>query len=180
MCRLSSCWFSYIAGQTTTVPEKTRGNQWPARYTTLTRALNLKIIIARLQRMQGELTAWSIYCEPCRTCVSTMHMRVIRRKNGRPCVWPSKGGSARSLKHMGFRENATDFWPLLPVEYVAAFSQQTEAPEVRCDLTDRHTPTHTDIQIDTATTVTLAVDACRGLIISTAHMCTHAIVAPSE
>ena len=41
-------------------------------------------------------------------------------------------------------------------EYVGEFSRQTEAPEVRCDLMDTHT--------DTATTVTLAAHACRGLI----------------
>ena len=36
---------------------------------------------------------------------------------------------------------------------------RTEAPEVRCDLTDRQTDTHTH----TATTVTLAAHARRGL-----------------
>ena len=30
------------------------------------------------------------------------------------------------------------FQPPLPAEYVTAFSGQTEAPEVRCDLTHRH------------------------------------------
>ena len=30
-------------------------------------------------------------------------------KNGRPYVWPSNGGSARSQKRMGFRENPTNF-----------------------------------------------------------------------
>ena len=30
------------------------------------------------------------------------------------------------------------FWPSLPVEYMAEFSGRTDAPEVRCDLTDRH------------------------------------------
>ena len=43
----------------------------------------------------------------------------------------------------------------LPAEYVTVFSGQTDAPEARCDLTDRHTD---------PTTVTLAVHACRGLI----------------
>ena len=41
-------------------------------------------------------------------------------------------------------------------EYVGEFSRRTEAPEVRCDLTDTHT--------DMATTVTLAAHACQGLI----------------
>ena len=30
-------------------------------------------------------------------------------KNGRPNVWPSNGGSARSQKRKGFRENPTNF-----------------------------------------------------------------------
>ena len=63
------------------------------------------MIIVKLYRTQGELTAWCVYCEPC---VFTMRMRVIRRKNGRPYVWPSKGGRARSLKCVGFRESATN------------------------------------------------------------------------
>ena len=50
----------------------------------------------------------------------------------------------------------------LPAEYVAVFSQQTEAPEVRCDLTDTHTQTNR--QTDVATTVTLTAHARRGLI----------------
>ena len=33
------------------------------------------------------------------------------------------------------------FLPLLPAEYVAAFLRRTEAPEVRCDLTDTHRQT---------------------------------------
>ena len=32
--------------------------------------------------------------------------------------------------------------PSLPAEYVAAFSRQTEATQVRCDLTDTHTDRH--------------------------------------
>ena len=81
----------------------------------------------------------------------------LRMHNAHACYlqekWPTlciaiKGGSARSLKRMGFR-------PSLPAEYVKAFSGQTEAPEVRCRLTDRHTQTHT--HTDTATTVTLTV-----------------------
>ena len=34
------------------------------------------------------------------------------------------------------------FLPSSPAEYVTAFSGRTDAPEVRCDLTDRHTHTH--------------------------------------
>ena len=35
------------------------------------------------------------------------------------------------------------FWPSLPVEYVILISGQTDAPEVRCDLTDRQTDKQT-------------------------------------
>ena len=35
------------------------------------------------------------------------------------------------------------FWPSSPAEFVTAFSGRTDAPEVRCDLTDTHTHTHT-------------------------------------
>ena len=38
------------------------------------------------------------------------------------------------------------FSPTLPAESVTAFSGQTDAPEVRCDLTDRHTNTDTQTQ----------------------------------
>ena len=37
----------------------------------------------------------------------------------------------------------TFFGPSLPAEYVTVFSGQTDAAEVRCDLTDTHTHTHT-------------------------------------
>ena len=35
------------------------------------------------------------------------------------------------------------FSPLLPTVYVTAFLGRTDAPKVRCDLTDTHTHTHT-------------------------------------
>ena len=54
------------------------------------------------------------------------------------------------------------FSPLLPAEYVTAFSGQTDAPEVRFDLTDRQTDRWTDRQTK-STTPTLAAYACRGL-----------------
>ena len=43
------------------------------------------------------------------------------------------------------------FWPSLPAEYMAAFSRRTEAPEVRCDLTNTHTHTHTHTYTHTHT-----------------------------
>ena len=62
----------------------------------------------------------------------------LRMHNAHACYpqekWPTlcKERSARSPKRMCFRENA---------EYVTAFSGRTEAPEVRCRLTDRQTDT---------------------------------------
>ena len=47
------------------------------------------------------------------------------------------------------------FSPSLPTEFMTAFSGQTDAPEVRCDLTDRQTH---------PTTVTLAVHVRQGLM----------------
>ena len=82
-------------------------------------------------RKSWTAVAWMFVC----TCV-------IRRKKGWPHVWPSKGGSARSRQRSSFRENATYFRPLLSAEYRTAFSEQTDAPEVRSYLTDRQT--HTD------------------------------------
>ena len=55
------------------------------------------------------------------------------------------------------------FRPSSPTEFVTAFSERTDVPEVRCDLTDTHTDRQTDRQTDTTTTVTLA-HARRGLI----------------
>ena len=49
------------------------------------------------------------------------------------------------------------FWPPLPAEYVTVFSGWTDTPKVTCD-----THTHIHIHVD-PTTVTLAVDVCRGL-----------------
>ena len=51
------------------------------------------------------------------------------------------------------------FSPSLPAEYVTAFSGRRDAPEVRRDLTDRHTDGQTN-----PTAVSLAVHAHRGLI----------------
>ena len=51
------------------------------------------------------------------------------------------------------------FSPLLPAEYMTAFSGRTDTPEVRCGLTDRQTHTHTHIYTN-PTTVILAAHAC--------------------
>ena len=49
------------------------------------------------------------------------------------------GGSAGSLQQSSFRQI---FWPLLPIEYVTVFSRRTDAPNVRCDQTQRTTKYH--------------------------------------
>ena len=75
----------------------------------------------------------------------TMCMRAFHRKMAN--VWLSNGGSAGSLQWSGFRENPTKVFDLqcLAVEYVTEFSGRTDASEVRCDLTDRHTDTQTQL-----------------------------------
>ena len=65
--------------------------------------------------------------------------------------WTSwTGGKLKSLSYVNdgitsersvFSKIPTIFWPSLPAEYVIAFSRQTNAPEVRCWLTDTHTQT---------------------------------------
>ena len=52
-----------------------------------------------------------------------------------------------------------NFWPSLPVEYMILISRWTDAPEVRCDLTDTQTDRHTN-----PTTVTLAAHARQELV----------------
>ena len=46
-------------------------------------------------------------------------------------------GSAVTLEQSSFRESPQKFRPLLPAEYVTAFSGQTDAPKARGDLMDR-------------------------------------------
>ena len=70
----------------------------------------------------------------------------------------------------------------LPAEYVTVFSGRTDAPEVRCDLTDppTHPPTHTHTPTPPPpththrdpTTVTLAVHTRQGL---TMHITTNSL-----
>ena len=85
------------------------------------------------------------------------HVR-FPQENGRTYVWPFNSESAGSLQLSGFRENPTNFLIFVVAKHVTVFSGRTDAPEVRCDLTDRHTDTHTDTHTHThtdPTTVTL-------------------------
>ena len=69
------------------------------------------------------------------------------QENGRPSVWLSMEG-VLDLRNGAVSEKTPQILrPPLPAEYVTVFSGRTDAPEVRCDLTDRHT--------DRTTTVTL-------------------------
>ena len=64
--------------------------------------------------------------------------------------WSSAGSSEKTPQIFG---------PPLPAEYVTVFSGQTDAPEVICDLTDRHTDKQTNYRNP-------PTHARRGLIIS--------------
>ena len=64
----------------------------------------------------------------------------------RTAHWPYNRGNVLDLSNEAVP---------LPADYVAVFSGRTDAPVVRCDLTDRRTD---------LTTVTLAALACRGLM----------------
>ena len=65
------------------------------------------------------------------------------------------GGSAGSLQRSVSEKTPQFFWPPLPAEYVTVFSGRSDAPEVRCDLTDRqtHRPNYSNPP----------VHACRGI-----------------
>ena len=79
---------------------------------------------------------------------------------------PYDVGSAATKRFQ--RNPPTTFWPSLPVEYVIAFSRQTNSSEVRCWLTSTQTNRQTDRQTHRQTyrrtTVTLAVHVHRGLM----------------
>ena len=82
-------------------------------------------------------------------------------KNGRPYVWPSNGGSARSQKRMGFRENPTNF-----LTFVARSVCDSVFKTNRRFISELPTNGQTDRQTDRrtrTTTVTLAAHTRRGL-----------------
>ena len=83
-------------------------------------------------------------------------------KHGRPYVWPSNGGSARSQKRMGFRENPTNF-----LTFVARSVCDSVFKTNRRFISELPTNGQTDRQTDRrtrTTTVTLAAHARRGLM----------------
>ena len=86
-----------------------------------------------------------------------MRMRVIRRKNGRLYVWPSKGGSARSWQRSSFRENATNVLTFVACWVWGCVFTTNRSPGGEMWLNGQ-----TDTQTDT---VTLAAHARRGLTI---------------
>ena len=99
------------------------------------------MVIVKLYRTQRELMAWSTSI-PLRT-KEDLHMHNAHacylQENGRPDVWPSNGGSTRSLQWSSFRGNATIF----DLRCQLSTWQHFQVPEVRCDLTDRQTDRHT-------------------------------------
>ena len=75
------------------------------------------------------------------------------QENGQPYVWLSMEG-VLDLRNGAVSEKTPQIFDLrFSAEYVTVFSRRTDAPEVRCDLTDTHTHTHT--HTDKTTTVTL-------------------------
>ena len=83
---------------------------------------------------------WPLRSTTTRGKYYNAHACRFPQENGRLYVRMAvNGGSAGSLQRSGFRENPTNFLPSLPAEYVTAFSGRTDAPEVRCDLTDTQT-----------------------------------------
>ena len=70
---------------------------------------------------------------------SVIYMRLYAVRHSPTVSMAFNGGSAGSLQRSGFRENPTIF---LTSVARSVFSGRTDAPEVRCDLTDRHTHTH--------------------------------------
>ena len=73
-----------------------------------------------------------------RTLLTIMRTCAFHRKMA-DHMYGFQRSSAGSQQWRCFRENPTNFFTLLPAEYVIAVSGQTDAPEVRCDSTDRQT-----------------------------------------
>ena len=70
------------------------------------------------------------------TCVYTMHMRVI----GPDVMYGQPRERALDLSNGAVSEKMPQiFLPSLSAECVSAFSRRTDAPEVRCDLSDTQT-----------------------------------------
>ena len=112
-----------------------------ARYTTVIRTLH-----HHKARTQGELTAWSInfgelaYAQ-CACVLSAGKM--ADRMYGHP-----REGALDLGKGAVSEKTPQIFRPSSPTEFVTAFSERTDVPEVRCDLTDTHTDRQTDRQTD--------------------------------
>ena len=83
---------------------------------------------------------------------SCHHMHIIRMcaiRGKIADVWLSTEGVLDLCNGVVSEKSLQIFWPLLPAVYVTVFSGGTDAPEVRCDLTDIQT--HTDRQTDRPT-----------------------------
>ena len=63
------------------------------------------------------------------------------QENGRLYLWHSMEGVLDLCNRAVSEKPPHIFGPTLPTEYVTVFSRQTDAPEVRCGLTDTHTQT---------------------------------------
>ena len=80
----------------------------------------------------------------------------VEKVRGMSLQYPTTGGAVYLCNGAVSEKSPQIFRPSLPVEYVTEFSGRTDAPKVRCDLTDTQT--------DRTTTVTLDAHARRGLM----------------
>ena len=94
------------------------------------------MIIVKLYRTQGGLTAWSVYREPCELAYAQCACVLSARKMADPMYGRQREGALDLRNSWVLEKTLQIFWPSLPTEYVTPFSGRTEAPEVRCDLTD--------------------------------------------
>ena len=67
----------------------------------------------------------------------------VEKVRGMSLQYPTKQEAVYLCNGAVSEKSPQIFRPPLPVEYVTVFSGRTDAPGVRCDLTDRHTDTHT-------------------------------------
>ena len=73
------------------------------------------------------------------------HRKMADRTYTNVHVWLSTKGVLDLRNGVVSEKTPLIFGPPLPTEYVTEFSGQTDAPEVRSDLTDRQTDTTTPV-----------------------------------
>ena len=106
------------------------------------------MIIIKLHRTQGKLTAWrpSITSRALENLGTHNAHACYPQENGRPYVWPSKEGSARCWQRSSFKEKATNFLTFVASWIRGCVFRTNRSPRGEMWLngqTDRHTHTHT-------------------------------------